>query len=133
MTQIKGKNQSFNASVAQSYELIKDYDDALKYWKLNLTDSNSFSGSFFYYRRPIELLAYKMDKPLEAMKFADDFKQKNPQYLLYFNYTIAKICAEKKVEKSKGKKAIQYCIDNYKANGLFTIEDARNLNEKLKK
>ncbi len=131
VTKLKGRDQNFNAAVAQSFELIKDYTDALKYWELNLTDSNSFSGAFFYYNRPLELLAYKMNKPLEALKFADKWKLKKPEYTLDFNYAIAKICAEKNIEKSKGRKAIQYCIDHYKDNRFFTIDEARLIAKKL--
>lgn len=133
VTKLKGRDQNFNAAVAQSFELIKDYTDALKYWELNLTDANSFSGAFFYYNRPLELLAYKMNKPLDALKFAEKWKQEKPEYTLDFNYAIAKICAEKNIEKSKGKQAIQYCIQNYKDNRFFTIEDARLISGKLNK
>lgn len=133
IVQLNGKDKYFNASIAQSYELIKEYDEALKYWKLNLTDTSSFNEAFFYYNRPIELLAFKMNRPKEALKFAEDWKNKKPEYQLYFNYTIAKICADKDLEISKGKKAIQYCIDNYKANRLFTVENAKHLQEKLVK
>ena len=129
-----GKDQNFNSFYAQDLERLNEYEEALKFWKINLkNDSASFSGAYFYYRRPLELLAYKMNRPSEAINLAEQWVKEKPEYLLYFNYTIAKICAEKQVEKSKGKTAIKYCIDNYKSNGSFKIEDAKLISEKLNK
>lgn len=132
-TSLYGKDKFYNASYAQRCEYIKEYDEALKYWKLNLTDTTSFSGTYFYYRRPMELMAYKMDKGKDAIKMAEEWANKKPEYLLYFNYTIAKICSDKEIEKNKGRKAIKYCLDNYKTNGSFKIEDVKLISEKLNK
>lgn len=128
-----GKDKNFNSFYAQNCERINENEEALKYWKLNLTDTSSYSGAYFYYRRPIELLAYKMGNEREAIKLAEDWKNKKPEYLLYFNYTIAKICSDKEIERNLGRKAIKYCIDFYKTNGFFKIEDAKKISERLNK
>lgn len=132
-TSLYGRDKFYNASYAQRCEYIKEYDEALKYWKLNLNDTASFSGAYFYYRRPIELLAYKMNKGEEAIKFAEEWMSKKPEYSLFFNYTIAKVSADKGLVKKKGKKAIKYCLDNYKTNGSFKMEDVKILSDKLNK
>ena len=128
-----GKDKNFNSFYAQNCERINENEEALKYWKLNLIDTTSYSGAYFYYRRPIELLAYKMGNGKEAIRLAEEWKNKKPEYLLYFNYTIAKICSDKEIEKSKGIQAIKYCLDNYKTNGSFKIEDVKLLSERLQK
>lgn len=129
-----GKDHNYNSFYAQNLERLNEYEEALKYWKLNLIeDTASFSGAYFYYRRPIELVAYKMDNAKEAIKLAEEWQIKKPEYLLYFNYTIAKICSDKQIKKNKGKKAINYCLNNYKVNGFFKIDEARLISEKLNK
>lgn len=127
------KDENYYAINAQRFERINEYEEALKYWKLNLSDTASFSNAFFYYRRPIELLAYKMNKGKEAIILADELGKKKPAYLIYLNLMIAKISLDKGVEKEKGQQAIKYCIDNYKPGLSFKLEDAKRISEKLNK
>lgn len=132
-TKIYGKDENYYAINAQRFESIKEYKDALKYWKLNLSDTSSFSNAFFYYRRPIELLAYKMNKGKDAIILADEMVKIKPIYSIYFNLLIAKICIDKQIEQKKGQVAIKYCIDNYKTGLSFKLEDAKRMSEKLNK
>ncbi len=121
----------FYASYAQAYEYVGKFDKALEYWNLNL--EKGYKENFFYYRRPIELLFKKMNKPQEAIKFAEISINKFPSGILAFNYYIAIISAENNIEIDKGLKAINYCISNYKENGTFNLDEAKILKEKIAK
>jgi|GEM_PF-2780169 len=131
-TLLLGKEKFYNTSFAQALELVKDYEEALKYWNYNLEDPNGYTGIFFYYQRPLNLLMNRLDKPKDAIAFVQKWSARKPEYALILNYTIAKYLVEKKVEKKEARKAIGYCISNFKANGLFRIEDAQKLKEALK-
>ncbi len=131
---IYGKDENYNSFYAQNLERLNEYEEALQYWKANLTDSiGSFNKSFFYYRRPMELIAYKLNRPKETIAFAVEWQKKIPEYDLYFNYRIAKICADLKIENDAGLMAIRYCIDHYKNNGSFSMENAKDIEVKLLK
>jgi len=131
-TNLLGKDENSYASFAQGYERINAFEDALKYWKLNLSENYEHNNVFFYYMRPIELMAFKMNKSQEAINFAEEWQKKKPDLTLQFNYIIAKICSGKNIEKKKGLTAIQFCLDNYKTNGLFKLGDANKIRDALK-
>jgi predicted alpha/beta superfamily hydrolase len=128
------KNDDYYSIMAQRYERINDFEKALEYWKLNLAGNYPHNqGFFFYYSRPIDLLVYKMDLPKDAIEFAEEWEKKQPGLVLQFNYTIAKICSEKNIEKKKGLAAIQFCLAHFEVNRLFNLEDAKAISDKLKK
>jgi pimeloyl-ACP methyl ester carboxylesterase len=125
----------FHSSVAQLYESIHEYDTALVYWTKQLTDTHSYKQSFFYFRRPIELLAYKMNQPAKAIAFAEEWEKKAPEKVqLSFKYFMAKVAAEKNVNKKKGKEYIGYFINNYdpKKTG-YSLEEAKKVQADLEK
>ena len=132
-TLLYGKDKYYNTSIAQNLERLNEFEEALKYWKLNLMDSTAANDLFFYYSRPIELIANRMYNPKKAIEFAEEWQKKKPKFYLQFNYAIAKICATKNIELNKGKVAIKYCVDNYKTNGTFTLANAKDLELKLAK
>lgn len=49
---------------------------------------------------------------------------------LVIKYFIAKTSIENDIEKSKGKKALKFCNENYLSNRYFTIEELNKLNNK---
>ncbi|MDF2190334.1 alpha/beta hydrolase-fold protein [Paraflavitalea sp. CAU 1676] len=122
-------DDQFNSSAAQLYERINEYDIALEYWTKYLNDPASYKGNFFYFRRPIELLAYKMNKPDKAIAFAEEWEKKAPANVqLSFKFFIAKIASEKNVLKKKGKAYIGKFIANYDAaKTQYSLEDAKKI------
>lgn len=126
-------DNQFNSSAAQLYERISEYDIALDYWTKYLRDSASYKSSFFYFRRPIELLAYKMNKPEKAIAFAEEWKKLAPANIQSsFTYFIAKVAADKKVLRKKGKASIDDFIKHYDAaRSQYSLEDARKLQDLL--
>ena len=66
------------------------------------------------------------------MKFIDEWQKRRNKYPLQFNFWFAKICAEKNIEKNKGKMAIKYCIDNYNSS-ILQIETLKKLEVLLNK
>lgn len=122
-------DDQFNSSAAQLYERISEYDIALEYWTRYLNDPASYKSNFFYFRRPIELLAYKMNKPEKAIAFAEEWEKLAPANVkLSFKYFIAKVASDKKVLKKKGKESIDDFINHYDAaKTQYSLDDARTL------
>lgn len=131
-TELLGKDKFYNTSFAQALELVKDYEDALRYWNYNLEDPEGQTGIFFYFQRPLNLLMNQLNRPKEAIEFVKKWSVRRPEFALYLNYTIARYLVDKKVEKEEANKAVDYCIQHFKANGFFKIEDAQKLKEALK-
>lgn len=128
------KTEDTYSSYAQRFERINDYEKALEYWNLNLASGYAHNdGLYFYYSRPIELLAYKMNRAKDAIDFAEKWMQKQPSLVLQFNYAIAKICLDKNIEKKKGLASIQYCLDHYTTNRQFNLDDAKKIKDILSK
>ena len=51
----------------------------------------------------------------------------NKNILLKLNYLIATVSAEHNIAKKEGKKAKEYCIDNYFENKLFDLDEMNQL------
>ncbi len=126
-----GKSDHFYASYAQFYEYAKSYEKALEYWNINLEGNYEHNQNFFYYRRPIELLYKKMDEPKRAIEYAQQLIINHPDQALFLNYMIGKIASENSIEKEAGLKAIAESIKHYKANRVFDLEQARQIEETL--
>lgn len=126
-------DDQFNSSAAQLYERISEYDIALEYWTNYLNDPASYKSNFFYFRRPIELIAYKMNKPEKAIAFAEEWEKLAPASVqLSFKFFIAKVASDKKVLKKKGKQNIDAFIKQYDATKTqYSIDDARKLQSLL--
>ncbi|MFT3677750.1 MAG: alpha/beta hydrolase-fold protein [Chitinophagaceae bacterium] len=131
-TELLGKSKSYNTTFAQALELVKAYEEALQYWTYNLEDPDGQTGIFFYFQRPLNLLMNQLNRPKDAIEFVKKWSAKRPEFALYLNYTIARYLVDKKTEKKEAKRAIDYCIENFKANGFFKIEDAQKLRDALK-
>lgn len=131
-TELLGKDKFYNTSFAQALELVKAYEDAFRYWNYNLEDPAGQTGIFFYFQRPLNLLMNQLNRPKEAIEFVKKWAARRPEFALYLNYTIARYLVDKKVEKEEANRAIDYCIQHFKANGFFKIEDAQRLKEALK-
>lgn len=115
--------------MAQDYERMGFYDNALTFWRKNL-EKNTFSP--FFYQRPANLLAFKLNKPKEAIAFLEKSIKDNPEFSLYFHYYIANIAIKKRTLKSKAKQSLAYCENNYVENIRFSIDELQQLKEKLK-
>jgi len=88
--------------------------------------------SFFYYRRPIDLLHKKMNQPKKAIEFAENWKQKIPKFSHYFNLRIASIALESNTKRKNGLRAISEYIKNYKKDFPISLEKAKQIEQKLK-
>lgn len=126
-------DDQFDASAAQLYEKIKEYAIALDYWNQYLNAPNTYKQNFFYFRRPIELLAYKMDKAEKAIEFAATWEKTAPANIkLSFPFFIAKIAAEKNTSRKKGKDCIEYFIKHYDpAQTQYSLADAEKIKSQL--
>lgn len=126
-------DEQFDASAAQLYEKIKEYDIALDYWTRYLNNPKSYKQNFFYFRRPMELLAYKMDKPEKAIDFAEAWEKAAPANVqLSFQFFIGKIAAEKNISRKKGKASIDYFIQHYDpAKTQYSLSDAEKIKSQL--
>lgn len=131
-TELLGKSKYYNSNYAQALELVKAYEEALQYWNYNLDDPNGQTGIFFYFQRPLNLLMNQLNRPKDAIEFVKKWSARRPEFALYLNYTVARYLADKKAEKKEAKRAIDYCIENFKPNGFFKIEDAQRLKDTLK-
>ena len=122
-------DDQFNSSAAQLYERITEYEIALEYWTKYLKDTASYKKNFFYFRRPIELLAFKMNQPARAIAFAEEWEKVAPVNVqLSFRYFMAKVSADKNYNKKKGKEYINYFINNYDPKKTsYSLEDAKKL------
>lgn len=74
------------------------------------------------------------EKLMEILIKSRDFAATNKVYddenkgiLLKLHYLIATLSAEYNLSKEEGKKAKQYCINNYFKNKLFTLEEMKQL------
>lgn len=74
------------------------------------------------------------EKLMEILIKSRDFAATNKVYddgnkgtLLKLNYLIATLSAEHNLSKEEGKKAKQYCIDNYYQNKLFDLDEMKQL------
>lgn len=108
-----GKTKEFYATYAQYYEYTKSYDKALEYWTIHLEKYHKEVASFFYYRRPIDLLHKKMKQPEKAIEFAEKWNEKAPRFAPEFNLKIANIASENGIKSKKGLKAIREYIKSY--------------------
>ena len=126
------KSSDFYASYAQDFEFLKSYDKALEYWEKNLEENRKNKINFFYYRRPIELIHKKMNEPKKAIKFAEKWKEKAPEFSQNFNLKIAEITLESNIKKKVGLKAIREYLKNYNKESDTNLEKARELEKKLK-
>jgi predicted alpha/beta superfamily hydrolase len=127
-----GISEHFYASYAQFYEYSKIYTKALEYWNIHLNNNYENITSFFYYRRPIDLLHKKMNQPKKAIEFAENWKQKIPKFSHYFNLRIASIALESNTKRKNGLRAISEYIKNYKKDFPISLEKAKQIEQKLK-
>ena len=126
-----GKSKEFYATYAQYYEYVKSYDKAFEYWNINLEKYYKENTSFFYYRRPIDLLYKKMNQPEKAIEFAEEWKEKAPEFSPYFNLKIANIALESNAKRKRGLKAIQEYINDYQESLELSLEEAKEIEKKL--
>lgn len=126
-----GKSKEFYATYAQNYEYSMSYDKALEYWSIHLEKYYEENTSFFYYRRPIDLLYKKMKQPEKAIEFAEKWKEKAPKFAPYFNLKIAKIALESNKKRKRGLKAIQEYINDYQKGLKINLEEAKEIEQKL--
>jgi predicted alpha/beta superfamily hydrolase len=126
-----GKSKNFYATYAQFYEYSKSYGKALEYWSINLEKYYKENTSFFYYRRPIDLIYKKMNQPKKAIEFAEKWKEKAPKFSPYFNLKIANIALESNTKRKRGLKAIQEYIKDYKEDLYINLERAKEIEQKL--
>lgn len=126
-----GKSKEFYATYAQYYEYVKSYDKALEYWSINLEKYYKENTSFFYFRRPIDLLYKKMKQPEKAIEFAEKWKEKAPKFAPYFNLKIANIALESSKKRKQGLKAIQEYIKDYQEGLDLNLKEAKEIEEKL--
>ncbi len=126
-----GKSKDFYATYAQFYEYVKSYEKAFEYWSTNLENNYQDNTSFFYYRRPINLLNEKMNQPKRAIEFAEKWKAKAPGFSPYFNLEIVNIAIDGNIKKKSGLKAIREYIENYNGELSTDLEMARELENKL--
>jgi predicted alpha/beta superfamily hydrolase len=133
-SKLPSKDGQFNSSIAQLYEKISEYEIAFEYWIKYLNDPASYKSNFFYFRRPVELLAYKINDGNRAIEFAEKWEKQAPESLmLSFKYLVAKIAADKGVKRKTGVNAINYFIQHYDpAKTQYTLGEAKMIKEKLK-
>jgi len=127
-----GKSKEFYATYAQFYEYAKSYNKALEYWNINLKENYKDQTSFFYYRRPIQLLFKKMNQPEKAIVFAEKWEKLAPNFSSDFNLWIAKIAVESNIKKETGLKAIRAYIENDTGNSPTELKKAKEIEQKLK-
>lgn len=130
--ELLGKSDHFYATYAQFYEYAKSYDKALEYWSIHLDMYYKQNTSFFYYRRPIDLLNKKMKQPKQAIAFAEKWKAKAPEFSQSFNLKIAKIALESGLKKNSGLKAINEYISNYTNDNSTDLKTAKDIQRQLK-
>ena len=116
---------------AQFYEAAGFYEEALKNWKLQL--ENGFYQNIFYFERPFKLLNEELNRPKEGIEFLKSSIKKYPNGKLVFNYWIAKTILNNNLNEKDGIKAIEYCIENFKENRKFSLEDAKKVQSELLK
>ncbi len=75
------------------------------------------------YKKLMEILIESRDFAATNKVYDDG----NKSILLKLNYLIASLSAEHSIVKKEGKKAKQYCIENYFENKLFTLEEMNQL------
>ncbi len=126
-----GKSEDFYSSYAQSYEYIKNYDKALAYWKRYLEINESTVSHPFYFKRTIQLLYSKMNQPLDAIRFALEWKEKKNELAPYFNYWIAVIARAEKIETKTGLSSIKEYIANYDEEYPFDLAQAKEIENDL--
>jgi len=126
-----GKSKEFYATYAQFYEYVKSYEKALEYWNINLKENYKDQTSFFYYRRPIQLLFKKMNQPEKAIVFAEKWKKIAPEFLSDFNLWIAKIAMESNIKRKTGLKAIRVYIENSTEISPTELKKAKEIEQKL--
>lgn len=75
------------------------------------------------YKKLMEILIKSRDYAATNKVYDDG----NKSILLKLNYLIASLSAEHNIAKKEGKKAKQYCLENYFQNKLFTLEEMNQL------
>lgn len=128
-----GKWVEFYAVYAQFYEYAGSYEKALAYWNYNLEYRQGESFGFFYYRRPIQLLYYKMKDPERAIAWAIQNRDSSDRLTPYFNYWIARIASEAKVNEEEGLAAIESYITSYDGDKPIDLEKAKEIRADLMK
>jgi len=114
---------------AQTYESAGFYEEALINWKLQL--DNGYYKNAFYFLRPFALLTEKLNRPEEAVEFLEFAIQKFPEEELRFRYLIAKTSVEHDLDQAKGLTSITYCLDNFRPNKAFSLEEAKKIKATL--
>ncbi|MCB0447605.1 MAG: hypothetical protein KDD03_08855 [Gelidibacter sp.] len=127
-----GISKDFYATYAQYYEYAKSYEKALEFWNKNLEMSQIKDLTFFYYRRPLQLLYERMKQPKRAIDYAKLVMNNHPKLRQDFNWWIAKIVAESKIEKQTGIDAIKNYINNYTNESPIDLKTAKKMLQTLK-
>jgi len=113
------------------YYDMKQYSKSIEYWNKTVDNFEGTSPRVFYYNFDKAIDAYLVLKnPKGALEFLQKCKKVLPEYTLEFNYFIAKVALENRVQKSIGKRSLEYCKDNFKENKYFTKEDLDKLEAK---
>lgn len=111
----------------------KRYEEALE--QLNITvESKVYFGNFKFVEDSFKKIE-DYNKLIEILIKSRDFAATNKVYdggnkgtLLKLHYLIATISAQHNISKKEGKKAKQYCIDNYLKNKLYKLGEIKQLN-----
>lgn len=128
------------ANKGNFYFIVEDYKKSAESYALAFDQIQTFL--------PPEIYLANFEKAISAFKKIEDYdglmnlmldtkdylnsntglepKSEN-YYQLFFNYHIAKLANEHNIKRNEGEKALAYCKDNYKKNGIFTAEELEGL------
>lgn len=124
--QISSYNRSWH------YFHMGEHEKSIAQWTKTINDMQDTSPRVFYYNFEKAIKSYqKLNNPKGAITFLEASKKAFPQYTLEFNYFIAKVALENNIQKSKAKKKIKYCEQNYYDNKYFDKEDLDQLKTKV--
>lgn len=110
----------------------QSYAEALNQLEITVEPMVYFSNFNNVVKSFKELKQYKklMDVLVKSRTFASNHKiytNGNTYTLLKLNYLIAKLSAEHNIDRRIGRKAKQYCVDNYLKNRLFKLSEIKQL------
>ncbi|MDO5970862.1 alpha/beta hydrolase-fold protein [Flavivirga aquimarina] len=110
------------------YYYMGQHSKSIQYWNKTIENFEGTSPRVFYYNFKKAIDSYSiLNNPKGAIEFLEKCKKVLPEYILEFDYFIAKVSYERNVEKRKGKKSLKYCWTNYKENRYFKKEDLDKL------
>ncbi len=109
---------------ANQYFYMEQYPETVEFWNKTVDEFKDISPRVFYFNFTKALDAYEyLNNPKGAIDFLEKCKKRLPEFVLTFNYFIAKTSLETNTMKSKGKKYLEYCEKNFSENRYFKKED----------